>query len=166
VTDIVVEQWAERPYDIGVDWRNAKAAALGLVVVEPAASELFLDLDTGLEEFRTLLYDVAATAGLRIHRVDFWPSRKPGHWHAVVALEHEITPVMRIALQAALGSDRKRELLGLMRILLDVAAAPTVFFETPERAETMRQGSPARRHHETTSLLAATRGRSDDEIPF
>ncbi len=88
----------------------------GLKVVYPEQDELLLDFDNSQD------YDYFMETAQGI-LAQFWGVRKvetapsasgePGHLHCRVTLEKSITPMERFALQAALGSDRKRELLGI-----------------------------------------------------
>jgi hypothetical protein len=88
----------------------------GLSVVYPERDELLLDFDNSLD------YDFFMGTGQGI-LAQFWGVRKietapsasgkPGHLHCRVTLEKSVGPMERFALQAALGSDRKRELLGI-----------------------------------------------------
>ena len=110
------------------------AKELGLRVVLPADNELFLDIDDAksMEHYLDMLtvldennikYETRATESAG------------GNNHIYVTLATEVSPQLRIALQAALGSDRKRELLSALRIMLHLDCPATVFFEVPS-AET------------------------------
>src|SRR6266496_2427089 len=107
----------------------AEAKADGLEVRLPADNELFLDFDT--EEALHVFYAVKPVFEryFGITNIKQWASRSglPKR-HMVVTLDRIVTPVVRIALQACLGSDRIRELLGLARI--DAGDRhPTLFLE-------------------------------------
>lgn len=115
--------------------RDRDAAARGMIVVEPGPRDLFIDLDNGTDELNGLLR-LAAAAGLAIEVVEIWPSRTEGHFHAHLRTTFSLSLALRIALQAALGSDRQRELLSVARLMQGIT--PTVTFETPERAEKIR----------------------------
>jgi hypothetical protein len=54
-----------------------------------------------------------------------------GNQHFTVTLKRNITPIERIALQAVLGSDPRREAHSLRRWLAG-EKNPTLFFEKPE----------------------------------
>jgi hypothetical protein len=56
------------------------------------------------------------------------PSRTEGHRHVVLRADHPLDIYERIALQACLGSDLKRELLALLRVWQGITPI-TVFFE-------------------------------------
>ena len=99
-------------------------------IVEPESNELFIDIDSesdvGVmsEMVRILRFNGVVVS---VERVT--PSRTEGHYHAVVKLDRDVSAVERIAFQACLGSDRKRELLSLLRVVLELDRPPTVFFE-------------------------------------
>lgn len=38
-------------------------------------------------------------------------------WHVIIALPEPVTPAEQVAIQAVMGSDRRRELLNVMRVL-------------------------------------------------
>lgn len=57
------------------------------------------------------------------------PSKTPGHEHVYIHAPHDLDPIMRIALQAILSSDRKREALSLLRVINKSDRPPTCFFE-------------------------------------
>lgn len=119
--------------NLSQDERDANAAALGLVVVEPTDFELFIDLDNRLGVEYDLL-NLIEHAGLPVSIGSRWPSKTAGHFHAVLVCHFRLDAMTRIALQAAFGSDPKREILSVARVVTGVNAAPTVFFETAERA--------------------------------
>lgn len=112
------------------------AASLGLDVVEPAGDELQLDIDD-LSDMRFVDEMIGLLSisdiGVRIHKVT---SSKSGNTHVYLRLEWpcQLDAVTRIALQACFGSDRKRELLSLLRHVFKTQHPPTVFFEVPDSA--------------------------------
>jgi hypothetical protein len=108
------------------------------VVVLPGDRELFVDIDSeeGLDTLKTQLHTMRLN-GIHAEITRTTPSRTEGHYHVVVELMLcALDPTMRIALQACLGSDRKRELLSALRIIFDTGRAPTVFFEEAAIGET------------------------------
>jgi len=58
---------------------------------------------------------VARIVGLRIVWTLYRRTRRG--WHVVIAMRNHLTPGEAIALQACLGSDRRRETLNLMRAI-------------------------------------------------
>jgi hypothetical protein len=119
------------------------AELAGKVVVLPEPDELFIDVDDqeGFVQLRRGL-EVAANAGIRINEKKRIPSKTPGHWHVYLTIQvgaksFTVTKLLRVALQACLGSDRKRELLSLARIMHHIERPPTVFFEDPTASDAL-----------------------------
>ena len=108
----------------------AYAAVEGVDVRYPMANELFIDIDDEKSYYHfnenwPLLGDMFTG------QVEFaiTPSRrKPEGRHVTVTLPRAITPIERIALQAALGSDPRREAHSLRRYFQN-DPLPTLFFE-------------------------------------
>jgi hypothetical protein len=104
----------------------AYAAEQGVDVRYPMANELFIDIDDekGMYHFNENYTLIEGTTGCTMT-----PSRrKPEGKHIVVTLSRNVTPVERIALQAALGSDPRREAHSLRRYF-NGDPLPTLFFE-------------------------------------
>ena len=105
------------------------AAARQCEVRYPASNELFIDIDSerDFERFKVLL-------GMfeRFYKVRGWRATPSAsglpHRHVVVEVGGNVTAFERIAMQAMLGSDLKREMLSFERHLED-NPNPTVFFE-------------------------------------
>lgn len=112
-----------------------QAAAKGLIVVHPADDELFVDIDD--DASYGVFQENLAVIRRQIAHLDIScsttpsPSRRSGRYHIRVKMPRPVTPIERIALQAILGSDRKREALSWCRIETGVGS-PTLFFEKPE----------------------------------
>jgi hypothetical protein len=107
------------------------AYAKGYSVKFPEAHELFVDIDDemGMTIFKrgmTVLQSFNFNA--KITRQMPSPSGEPHHYHIVVALNRDLEPLERLVFQAILGSDPKREILG-MEHLRHGEARPTRFFE-------------------------------------
>ena len=109
----------------------AMASRLGLVAVVPSDDELQLDVDDPKDHEIT----DAMLAVLEAHdipcRITKTTESKSGNAHVVIRIEwpRPLDPVTRIALQACFGSDRKRELLSLLRHEFKTQNPPTVLFE-------------------------------------
>ena len=116
---------------------EAVAAARGLRVVLPSADELFIDIDDAASEehyndmLRVLTENSPDSDSPLLCETKRTTSAH-GNAHIYARLGRELTDVERIAWQACLGSDRKRELLSLLRVLFCPARKPTVFFETAD----------------------------------
>lgn len=110
------------------------AASRGLVVVLPTEKELFLDIDSdeALATFHAQV-DLLQHVFPYVEGWDIAPSqsRRPGHAHITVRLGCTVNQVERLLLQAVLGSDLKRELLGYGRHIRN-SEVVTAFFERPE----------------------------------
>lgn len=98
------------------EYLSGKAASVGCTVLYPRGNELQLDIDSeeDLEFFHAqsrLLTEIFDAV-----EVETLISRSGGR-HILVTLPYAIPPAERIALQAVLGSDRKRELLNYRRVV-------------------------------------------------
>lgn len=107
------------------------AARLNLDLVLPRPDELFIDIDdaasmTALE----LGMSVLASNGQPVVELKRTTSRS-GNTHVYLLAEHfaPMPPALAVAFQACLGSDRKRELLALLRITRGYNIPPRCFFE-------------------------------------
>ena len=122
----------------------AAAEKLGMVIVLPSPRDLFVDIDTEAD-FVWLLAMVAVAGGVGVQlEVDHVNASKSGlpRRHVYLTADRDLTPTERIALQATLGSDRKRELLSLLRVWLCTDRAPTLFFEQPGHPRDGAQAAP------------------------
>ena len=104
----------------------------GLSIKLPLGTQLFIDLDSDADFaiFEKLLSIANDHVGVSDYVCSLSKSGYP-HRHIVVNLKRQITVLERIALQACLGSDRKREILSFIEYL-NGDAAPTLFFEKPK----------------------------------
>lgn len=100
----------------------------GLLCVVPEPDELFLDIDDpkDLDHLDAMLA-VFVENGVYAERLKDTRS-KSGNRHVYVRFGRTFEPMERIALQACLGSDRKRELLSILRVF-NGNKFPTVFYE-------------------------------------
>jgi len=136
------------------------AANEGLTVVFPKANELLIDIDNEhsfmlfMKQMDILKRYVGATGDT------ITPSRHglPGR-HIVVTLDHDIDETERILLQACLGSDRVRELLGYVQ-MKNGDAHPTLFLEAGQKMLVERLQKLLDAPKEPLDILR------DDEIPF
>lgn len=109
----------------------ARVIAEGYDVVSPKANELQIDIDT--EEQYVVFHDslamLIANSTTPNPRVVERPSRSGlPHMHISVTLPYDVTPWQRIAMQAALGSDPRREVLSCVRLMRG-DEHPTLFVE-------------------------------------
>lgn len=106
------------------------------IFIPARPNELQIDIDSevSLRFFRKQWYifnsRMAAYHKPMTSLTTIYPSSsgKRGHWHVLITFKKPIDPIMRIALQVCLGSDRVRELLSLCRVL-NGSPIPTLFFE-------------------------------------
>jgi len=109
------------------------ARGRGERVVHPRPDELLIDIDSReqYERYLDLFELLQDKLGGDVLVTYNQPSRsKPEGRHVIVKLPFFVGNATRIAFQAALGSDPKRELLSILGHL-DGDDKPTVFFEKP-----------------------------------
>lgn len=113
-----------------LDDAQQKAAERGLEIKYPKSNELFIDIDNARDfaRFKTLIEMLGRTEPV-VGWVDT-PSASGGqHRHVVVTLSRSVSEFERIAFQAMLGSDLKREILSYERLKTGSCPHPTMFFE-------------------------------------
>lgn len=100
----------------------ARCEAECMTVVYPAANELQIDIDSLAQAFTFDDIWPIFCAEFQAIISDRRPSKSgPPKEHITVTLPYNVTEVERIALQAILGSDGRRELFGYRRIRNGVA---------------------------------------------
>ena len=111
---------------------DEKAKTLGLSVVYPAEDELQIDIDNDQSYLFFRKYRGMVNRLVGIASVAVKPSKGglPKR-HITVKLKKPVTVLERICLQACLGSDRVREVLGYVRYKNN-DPSPTLFFEKKE----------------------------------
>jgi hypothetical protein len=109
-----------------------RAKREGLVVVYPTETELQIDIDNeqSYEFFLRQIKIVTRLADAYGYTERPSKSGMPKR-HITVKLKTPVTVLERICLQACLGSDRVREVLGYVRYRRG-EPNPTLFFEKPE----------------------------------
>jgi hypothetical protein len=113
-----------------IQWGLKRALKSGLKVVQPKPNELQIDLD-GARALRRygMQFSILRKAGLaRRWKEKIQPSKKPGHVHITITLPVKIDNVQRVALQAVLGSDIRREAFNFCRVVKR-NKYPIAFFE-------------------------------------
>ncbi|SRR6266700_1463941 len=106
-----------------------KAKADNLKIVYPKSNELQIDIDRPEDYAVWQAHRGVLDEYFRIVKVVETPSNEKGHLHITVTIDGVLNPFERIAFQAVLGSDRKRELLGLIMNKLGHESRPTLFLE-------------------------------------
>jgi hypothetical protein len=105
--------------------------ALGLRVVTPEPDELLLDIDDAdSEAIMQMVIGVLRSNGEEVIEHKRTVSQG-GNTHVYLKMPKwgTIDPMVRVALQACLGSDRTRELFSILRIVRNYDIPPTVLFE-------------------------------------
>lgn len=126
--------------DLGREGLEYIAQEEGLEIVEALSCELTLDIDSDAEHDTSLdLWKVFMKnnleADLRVGYLGILTTTsRNGGKHIYIRLQKELDVPTRIALQASLGSDRTRELLGILRELVG-GERPCCMLETPEEYE-------------------------------
>jgi hypothetical protein len=128
------------PYDFN-DIKSSiafiEAEGLNCTVLVPKPNQLFIDCDDleGNNWFNMNIGKVDEQVGpLEIEWLPS-PSGTLHHHHIVVTCSRDLTDIERIAMQAFLGSDRKREALSWVR-LVNGDPQPTLFYQKkPELLE-------------------------------
>ena len=109
--------------------RIALAEKAGFEIVRGDDRTLLLDLDTpnAISQFASMRDMVRDKVGFV--EVERWPSKSGGgRTHVRISIRDPLSPIERIAVQAMLGSDPKRELLGLLKIRAGINGDPSVLF--------------------------------------
>ena len=90
----------------------------GFKVIKTKPNLLLLDLDDGdaINEWKHKLHNVSKLLDLTIESVGNWDSLSGTNQHVVIKVNKELTPMTRVALQIALGSDLRREMHSIRRI--------------------------------------------------
>lgn len=110
---------------------DTMARGMGLIAVAPSGDELQLDIDAPSDmDIVASMLDVLERNDISVE-IKKQTRSKSGNAHLYVRIDWPsgLDPVTRIALQACLGSDRKRELLSLLRHVFKTQTPPTVLFE-------------------------------------
>lgn len=98
--------------------KNTTAQTMGCTARYPTENEIFCDLDTDEQLAAFLLrFDFLQEILDEYTFTKELMSSRNGNTHAVVTVMPEITQEVRLMVQSMLGSDPKREMLGLMRYL-------------------------------------------------
>ena len=117
------------PYELETPEETLARTNDSRVIVAPKPFELFIDIDNGDDlELFDMMCAILTRNYVHTDTPRITPSQEEGHYHVVVSLDRPVDNMTRIALQACLGSDRKRELLSIIRAL-NGDTRPTVFFE-------------------------------------
>lgn len=104
-----------------------RGEAAGCEVIRANDFLLLLDIDSA-KDYETFTYHIALLRNwLEVEEVDEWKSRS-GNCHIRIRLKNPLPMITRYGLQAALGSDGKRELLNY-RDLAEGILEPCVLYK-------------------------------------
>lgn len=133
---------------------EAQAAELGLVIIEPQDNVLQLDIDCGsqMDQYEKQIAAVRSIYGV-VETVQ--TVSKSGKSHIYLRLKDNLHIEERIAIQASLGSDPRRELFTL-RNLREKRDYPLFLYEKPEEG--------ARVHHLSVASLKEESERTEREF--
>jgi len=125
----------------GSDTAYAKAADENLKVVLPEKNQLFVDIDNPLNYATYLRNHSTLESFYSVKSVTEAPSKSgtEGKVHITITLSEEIDDRERLLLQAFLGSDLKREFLGLQRVKAN-DPHPTLFLEKDKKERDQQVG--------------------------
>ena len=104
-----------------------------LVLVLPGARDVFIDIDddASLAIFDAMMGVLASNGGVFPLREVKRTKSEHGNTHVYLEASRDLSDVERIALQACLGSDRKRELLSMLRLEVESPFPASTSFEVP-----------------------------------
>lgn len=115
-----------------------KAAERNLEVRIPRSNELFVDIDNARDYSR---FKVLVEMLGQVEPIQQWSESSSAsggeHRHIVVTLVRHVTNFERIALQAMLASDLKREILSYQQYKNKNTLYPTLFFEPKAGAKSV-----------------------------
>lgn len=118
---------------VAIEKLYEQARAEGLEVALPGPRDIFVDLDQAQDQYvMEALLPILAQNGFPVTVKKITRSRS-GNKHAYLEALEDLDDLTRLLLQACLGSDRKRELLGFLRAHLGKDSGyATAFFEVPK----------------------------------
>ena len=119
------------PTQESLDKSRAEAVGAGMTVIESASDLLLIDCDSWQDKLRaTAMLDELGRLFGGFEVTERYKSKSGKGWHLVIRIGMDLTPIERIALQAALGSDGFREMLAVACIRNGVDE-PSVLFKPP-----------------------------------
>jgi len=119
-----------------LNWNLKRAAQRGLIIVEPRANQLQIDLDSAraLRKYG-MQYSILRRAGIcKGWKEKITPSSKKGHVHVTITMPYALSLIVRVGLQAILGSDLGREAFNYCRAVKG-GQYPVVFFEKTKKCK-------------------------------
>ncbi len=126
-----MDQDLEQYLTVETDQAIEKAESEGFEVVKGDSTHLLLDLDTVAQKDQyTALFSMFDQKYGGACEEARWLS-KSGNLHVVVKTTQEFEPMARLVLQAVLGSDPKREMLGVRRVQAGIEHFSLLFKPRP-----------------------------------
>lgn len=123
--------------EVDLDQRSAiKSARLGgFKIIRGKPDKLLLDLDDNdamiaFNDTLPFVLEMLESIDIQLVKRRQWKSKSSGQ-HVVLYLSGELPVLERIALQAILGSDRKKEMYSLLR-LRQGTEEPSLLFKPPK----------------------------------
>lgn len=114
------------------------ASKLGLECFFPLPNELFIDIDGNKgDSYNTALEEIMKQNGYEIEEYLVTTS-KSGNQHFYLRLNQDVKPLIRLVIQACLGSDKTKEFLSLSR-LFNGSDGYCALFETKFQAGRVRK---------------------------
>ena len=143
----------EKDYELGLPNTQLaikEAEKKNLDVVYPNPDQLQIDIDTehAFQVYLHVKQILDNHYGIKKEEIHFSRSGAPKR-HITVTLYQDVDPMERIALQACLGSDRIRELLGVV-MLKGGDKTPTLFLEAKKDSD-LTKGRDASYYQPTQS---------------
>lgn len=127
-----------REYD-EKDWRDTPIPVVkrrmedeGFTVIQGDPHKILLDLDTEEAAGQYKRYLPLARRLFNVEEFDLWTSKSGFGTHVILHTPEKLDAVTRLTIQACLGSDPARELLGLMRVR-NGEKEPSLLFKPRER---------------------------------
>jgi len=109
-----------------------KAKEANFTIIEGTPKTLLLDLDSWEAECRYDAMYSMLCMNFGAREKSRWKSKSGKGVHVVISLKDDLDETTRVALQAIMGSDPKREMFGIVKILNDVEE-PSLLFKPPQK---------------------------------
>lgn len=112
-----------------------KAREQGFEIVEGKPDKLLIDLDSWEDKLKFDSMFNMFSKHYNIEGIKRWPSKSGKGEHVVIKTANRFNSLERIALQAILGSDIKREMFNFVKAEKFGVREPSVLFKPPASSE-------------------------------